>query len=390
MIISSLSLGVTPSAASGEFGASELAALEALESTAVRTQTGGPQERVVGGIPADRSQTPWYMLIFPVVRGNTYVCGGTAISARWILTAAHCVTSPSGSAMSSSDLTASAAALNPVSISQLGTRYAWSRVVVNPNWNPDTGANDIALIQTAVDLPTSPLPISSDTSGPTAGTALQVFGFGAQVYGGNVSSTLRLGNVLDLVGVKGPCGGYGVWYHDVSQLCAGLPAGGVDSCQGDSGGPLTAQAGGARVLVGVVSFGVDCGAPGYPGVYSRVSTYSSWIQSVTAVVPDAAEVGVRSPGQGVISRSCSASVCKLKRGKSLSVHVRNVGGQPVSWSISSGKLKKSSGGGNIASGGSASTTLSVTSKAKSCTSVTVSATGSVPTKFKVAANGKKC
>ena len=63
-----------------------------------------------------------------------------------------------------------------------------------------------------------------------------------------------------------------------NMLCAGRPSGGIDSCQGDSGGPLFMQANGGRAYqVGVVSFGIGCGLPGYAGVYARVSSYHSWI-----------------------------------------------------------------------------------------------------------------
>lgn len=64
------------------------------------------------------------------------------------------------------------------------------------------------------------------------------------------------------------------------QYCAYDPRGKVDACQGDSGGPLqvfrssnTAIA----TVVGVVSFGIGCGSPGVPGVYTRVAFYLDWI-----------------------------------------------------------------------------------------------------------------
>nr|XP_032527233.1 trypsin, alkaline A-like [Danaus plexippus plexippus] len=59
-----------------------------------------------------------------------------------------------------------------------------------------------------------------------------------------------------------------------SMLCAGrTDIDGVDGCFGDSGGPLIYKG----VVVGLVSFGHACGIRYYPGVYTKVSTYTRWI-----------------------------------------------------------------------------------------------------------------
>lgn len=49
--------------------------------------------------------------------------------------------------------------------------------------------------------------------------------------------------------------------------------------QGDSGGPLVTKNVSQWVQGGVVSFGSGCGLDGFPGVYTRVSKYESWIKS---------------------------------------------------------------------------------------------------------------
>lgn len=59
-----------------------------------------------------------------------------------------------------------------------------------------------------------------------------------------------------------------------SMLCAGkLDVGGADGCFGDSGGPLIYK----RVVVGLVSFGFNCGHRYYPGVYTKIGHFTNWI-----------------------------------------------------------------------------------------------------------------
>jgi len=64
------------------------------------------------------------------------------------------------------------------------------------------------------------------------------------------------------------------------QVCAGIPAGGVDTCQGDSGGPVyrRTEEGIAGAQVGITSWGIGCALATSPGVYTRVGAYIDWIQ----------------------------------------------------------------------------------------------------------------
>lgn len=64
------------------------------------------------------------------------------------------------------------------------------------------------------------------------------------------------------------------------MVCAGFTEDGFyvndhDSCPGDSGGPLADS--NTDILMGVVSFGLPCGAHGAPGVYANIASLREYI-----------------------------------------------------------------------------------------------------------------
>lgn len=53
---------------------------------------------------------------------------------------------------------------------------------------------------------------------------------------------------------------------------------------GDSGGPLVIpRDGNIWYLIGIVSWGMDCGKENKPGVYTKVTRYRDWIKSKTDI-----------------------------------------------------------------------------------------------------------
>ncbi len=150
-----------------------------------------------------------------------------------------------------------------------------SQVIRHPNYNANTMANDVAVMRVS-----SPFTLNSNVAAATLPSAsfnpasnLVVAGWGTLSSGGNLP-TILMKVTVPLVSAATCRNAYGSQITS-GMLCAGTA--GKDSCQGDSGGPLMS----GNTLVGIVSWGYGCAAAGYPGVYTNVPTYSSWIQQQT-------------------------------------------------------------------------------------------------------------
>lgn len=71
-----------------------------------------------------------------------------------------------------------------------------------------------------------------------------------------------------------------------------------DTCYGDSGSSLTLKdRTGKSYAVGITSTGNGCGQEGYPGVYTKISSYQKWIENNTGldIVEDVEEPVVETP-----------------------------------------------------------------------------------------------
>lgn len=264
-------------------------------TTAAAQQDSGPSDdtdMIVGGWPADESEWPWQVRLYQDGSDRFGFCGGTLISRRWVVTAAHCV----------EDTSSVNVGYGSVLLSKQ-RRIDSAKIVVHPKYDPQTTANDIALIrlgrQAALGEGAQPVGLANRTFYNAAiGERGAVTGWGQLLDQEKLEQKYPDGNIPWAMVVPSRLMEVDVRIQTLDEcrknyggadsipdghFCAGYQKGGKDSCQGDSGGPLVFRDPASPSkwrLLGVVSFGRGCGLPKYFGAYTRVDYFRDWITKI--------------------------------------------------------------------------------------------------------------
>ncbi|CAL8129049.1 unnamed protein product [Orchesella dallaii] len=267
-------------------------------------------DRIVGGEDAKFNEFPWQAAI---VKPGTRIpfCGATLINNRYILTAAHCFYF-SKKTIKDMEVLLHAHVLDMsklkggknVTLGQKGStrgpgwdavkktdadektlRFEVEELIMHPLFTK-LYDYDFALLRLKkkikLDESDSPTPIclppaNTFESFDLKGKILTVSGWG--LADEHAKASTRLLQKLDVPYIPSKkCLKFYKKLITPRMMCSGFEGGEKDACTGDSGGPLIVQAKAKQWWqMGIVSFGEGCARAGKPGVYSKVTEMTQWI-----------------------------------------------------------------------------------------------------------------
>ncbi|KAH8303884.1 hypothetical protein KR018_008310, partial [Drosophila ironensis] len=242
---------------------------------------------IVGGVPVDAGIYPHMAAIaFSNFDSFEFRCGGSLISSRHVLTAAHCVNTVSN--------TPAFVRLGSVNIENpdKNNRDISINVKIHPNYVGNK-YNDIAVLELSQDIVETnnirPACLHTDRADPPLDSKLFVAGWGVMNTTTRARSKILLRAGLDVVPLEQCNMSFAEQPATVRALKMGvidtlICASGLhkDSCKGDSGGPLIHEVNieeGIYSILGVIASGFGC-ATSTPSLNTRVAAYLDFIEEI--------------------------------------------------------------------------------------------------------------
>ncbi|KAH8235918.1 hypothetical protein KR032_010728, partial [Drosophila birchii] len=246
---------------------------------------------IVGGVAVDLGVYPHMAAIaFLTFDRFEFRCGGSLISKRHVLTAAHCVYTDS--------LMPAFVRLGTVNVEIPDKNYVdvnVRNVTIHPNYLANIKYNDVAILELANAVTVTnnirPACLHTDTRDPPSETKLFVAGWGVLNVTTRVVSKILLRAALEVV----PLPQCNISYSEQPGAVRNLKEGVIDSlmcatdknriadaCQGDSGGPLIQEVNiedGVYTIMGIINSGFGC-ATKTPGLYTRVASFLDFIEQI--------------------------------------------------------------------------------------------------------------
>lgn len=236
---------------------------------------------------ADFGEYPWMAVIMGP--GQAYMAGGVLIANGWVLTAAHKLTRNRGLTVRLGDYDVGTANDVP-QFPEYESRVA--QVIVHPQYNSQTLANNVALLQLRRPVNTRRFQHVTPACIPAQGQQFNgqrcfVTGWGQNAFTpgqGQFQSVLQEVDVpvVDPFRCESQLRntrlGQGFILDQRSFICAGGERD-KDSCRGDGGSPLMCGGGNnGWIVAGLVAWGVGCGEAGVPAAYVNVANYANFIR----------------------------------------------------------------------------------------------------------------